>query len=65
VDDGCLKFISVFTVNSDGPFSLDRSQIEEIEFVSPVGIQSMIDEGTRLFTPTFLHVFQFYQAQHR
>jgi isopentenyl-diphosphate Delta-isomerase len=65
VDDGCLKFISVFTMNYDGPFTVDRSHIEEIEFVSPFQIQEMIQTGTRLFTPTFFQVFRFYQARNR
>lgn len=65
MDDGCLKFISVFTTKHDGPFVVDRSHIEEVEFVSPVLVQQMIDDGSRQFTPTFLHIFRFYQSRFR
>lgn len=63
MDDGCLKFISIFTMNYDGPFVLDRSHIEEIEFLLPVRVRGMIDDGTRQFTPTFLHVFRYYASR--
>lgn len=65
MDDGCLKFISVFTMNGNGPFAVDRSHIEEIEFVSPLLIQQMIDDRTRKFTPTFLHVFRYCRSRFR
>ena len=59
MDEGCLKFISIFTMNYDGPFVLDRSQIEQIEFVPSARVQRMIDDDPRQFTPTFLHVFRY------
>jgi len=65
MDDGCLKFISVFTMNHDGSFAVDRSHIKKIEFVSPFLIEQMIDDGTRQFTPTFLHVFRYLQSRFR
>jgi isopentenyl-diphosphate delta-isomerase len=63
IDDGCHKFISVFTMNDDGPFVPDQSHIEELEFVPPLLIQQMIDEGARRFTPTFVYVFRYYQSK--
>lgn len=63
MDDGCQKFISVFTMDNDGPFFFDRSHIEQIEFVPVVGVQKMIEDGTRRFTPTFLHVFRYYVSR--
>jgi isopentenyldiphosphate isomerase len=65
IDDGCLKFISVFTMKNDGPFAVDRSHIDEIEFVPTFRIEKMIERGTRQFTPTFLHVFRYYQSRSR
>ena len=62
-DEGCLKFISVFTMNYDGPFSVDRSHVKQIEFVSSARVQRMIDDRTRRFTPTFLHVFRYYLSR--
>ncbi|HVZ82271.1 MAG TPA: NUDIX domain-containing protein [Terracidiphilus sp.] len=65
VDDGCLKFISVFTARCDGPFIVDGSQIEMIEFVPRFLIQKMINDHSRQFTPTFLHVFDYFQSKFR
>lgn len=63
MDEGCLKFISIFTTNHDGPFAFERSHIEQIEFVPLVHVQEMIDDRTRRFTPTFLHVFRYYASK--
>lgn len=60
VDDGCLKFISVFRMKSNGPFTINQSHIQEIEFVPVPQISRMVADGSRQFTPTFLHVFRFY-----
>jgi isopentenyldiphosphate isomerase len=65
MDDGCLKFISVFMMRSDGPFLFDHSHIAEIEFAPPPQIQEMINNCTRQFTPTFLHVFQYFGSTAR
>jgi isopentenyldiphosphate isomerase len=59
-DDGCLKFISLFAAKCDGPFRINRSQIAKVQFESIPTIQRMIKDGSRRFTPTFLHVFRFY-----
>ena len=62
LDDGCLKFISVFQSFSDGPFHYDPSHIDRVEFVSTPEIRRLIETGSRIFTPTFLHVFRFYRS---
>ena len=64
-DNGCLKFISIFTTKSDGPFRPLRSQINELKFYSPVRIERMIADRTRPFTPTFTHVFGYYMSRFR
>lgn len=59
-DEGCTKFISLFTTLSDGPFKVDDTQIAALEFVSVTRIREMLLTGERKFTPTFLHLFDFY-----
>ena len=59
-DDGCLKFISLFTAKYSGPFRINRSQIAKVQFETLPRIQRMINDGSRQFTPTFLHVFRYY-----
>lgn len=62
VDDGCLKFISVFRSLNEGPFNFDPAHIAGLEFISPTEIGRMIATGERTFTPTFLQVFKFFQS---
>lgn len=62
-DDGCQKFIGVFTALYDGPFTADRQQIEELEFLPLRRISALRDSGARLFTPTFLKVLEFYESR--
>jgi isopentenyldiphosphate isomerase len=62
VDDGCQKFIGIFAGFYDGPFVVDREQIEGLEFLPLQQIHALSDSGARLFTPTFLKVLQFYES---
>ncbi len=62
IDDGCLKFIGIFVARHDGPFTFDRSHIADVEFVSPALIERMIGDHSRMFTPTFIQVFRYYQS---
>jgi len=59
-DDGCLKFIMLYTAHSSGPFVPDRSQILELAFFPLSQIQTARREGTMQFTPTLLHLLDFY-----
>lgn len=59
-DEGCVKFISLFTMTASGPFDYDPSHIAELQFQPLVRIQQMVQTGERHFTPTFLHLFAFY-----
>jgi isopentenyl-diphosphate delta-isomerase len=59
-DDGCTKFISLFTTISKGPFQFDRNHIEELQFVSLPQIGEMLRTRERKFTPTFAHVLDLY-----
>jgi isopentenyl-diphosphate Delta-isomerase len=65
VDDGCLKFIGVFSMEYDGPFRVDRDHIAEIEFTDPLEIQRMIDGAPQQFTATFRHVFRYFRSLSR
>ncbi len=62
-DDGCTKFIGVFRVNHDGPFSFDRSVIQDVKFESVHVIDRLRSSEAVSFTPTFLHVLRFYRQQ--
>ena len=59
-DEGCTKFISLFTTTSNGPFQFDRNHIEELQFVSLPQIGEMLRTRERKFTPTFAHVLDLY-----
>jgi len=57
-DGESTKFVGVFSAKGDGPFSVDREHIERVEFVSPAEIAEEMKNGSRVFTPTFRHIFQ-------
>ena len=63
IDDGCEKFIGVFAGIYDGPFAADKQQIEQLQFLPLRQIHALRDSGTRLFTPTFLRVLEFYESK--
>lgn len=62
IDQGCKKFITLFTASSDGPFQYDRSHIAQVQFLPVSEIVRLRRSGARLFTPTFLDVLGFYQS---
>jgi isopentenyldiphosphate isomerase len=64
-DEGCTKFISLFTTVANGPFSFDRTHIAELQFLPVPRIEHIIRAREGAFTPTFMHLFQFYLAQTR
>jgi isopentenyldiphosphate isomerase len=64
-DEGCKKFISVFTTIQNGPFDYDHEHIDQIEFLPLARIHELHNIGERNFTPTFLHVLNFYEAGRR
>lgn len=59
-DNGCTKFISLFTTVSNGPFTFDRSHVAELQFLSIARIRELLRTGERNFTPTFVHLLDFY-----
>jgi 8-oxo-dGTP pyrophosphatase MutT (NUDIX family) len=63
VDEGCRKFIAVFTAIYDGPIGFDQSHIETCEFLPLDIIPELQKAGLRNFTPTFLRVLSFYESK--
>ena len=59
-DEGCRKFITLYAVQLKGPFTPDLTHIAKLEFLSMGTIVNMMREDTCQFTPTFLHLFQFF-----
>lgn len=57
LDGASTKFIGIFTGHTDGPFRIDSSHIERVEFLRPEEIEAELRLGGRTFTPTFRHVF--------
>jgi isopentenyldiphosphate isomerase len=60
-DQGCQKFIGVFSTVRDGPFSFDRGHIDAVEFLPITTIHELRTTGSFRFTPTFLRVLDFYE----
>ena len=56
-DGESTKFIGIFTGHADGPFAIDSTHIERVEFVAPEKITAELRSGSRAFTPTFRHIF--------
>jgi isopentenyldiphosphate isomerase len=62
-DEGCSKFIGVFSTVHDGPFNYDRDHIEELEFLPRNVIHELHAAEARPFTPTFFRVLTFYESR--
>lgn len=62
-DEECKKFVSLFIATSEGPFQYDHQHIANLEFLSIERIVELNGTGQREFTPTFLHVLNFYQQR--
>lgn len=61
-DCGCKKFIALFVATCEGPFQPDQSHIEDLEFLPIDTIKQQVNNRERVFTPTFLHLLDFYRA---
>jgi ADP-ribose pyrophosphatase YjhB (NUDIX family) len=61
LDRGCRKFITVFVGSAEGPFQYDQTHIERLEFRPIPDIVLLQRNGERIFTPTVLHVLEFYR----
>lgn len=61
-DEGCLKFIGVFSTVNEGPFDFDRDHIHTVEFVPIREIREQQTRYNEALTPTFLRVLDFYET---
>jgi len=60
LDEGCRKFITLYAIRDDGPFAPDPSHVAEVEFVPLQQIRRDMIQSPSRFTPTFLHLLDFY-----
>jgi hypothetical protein len=52
-DEGCMKFISLFTTQCEGPFQPDSSHIAALAFLSLETTAKRLRDSERQVTPTF------------
>ena len=62
-ENGCSKFIGVFSANWDGEIRIDQSHISQVHFVDPCEVLRKCQAEPSKFTPTFLHVADRYLGQ--
>ncbi len=55
-DEGCIKWIGVFRLESDGPFTPDPGHIRALRFISLTGLTHELRDQPQAFTPTFRHI---------
>lgn len=60
-EDRCKKFIMLYQAQHGGPFRLDREQIVTVRWWTLPEIRAARQAERGQFTPTFLHIFDFYQ----
>lgn len=58
LDEGCKKFIAVYSVRHDGLFRFASSRATGLEFLSIPEIVASYRARRRTFTPTFIHVLR-------
>jgi isopentenyl-diphosphate delta-isomerase len=61
LDEGSNKFITLFEGRYDGPFVPDSSHIAKLEFVLLDQVIRTSQQDPSRFTPTFLHLLDFYR----
>ena len=64
-DEGCKKFVTLYEGSWGGARSLgvDKAQIERLDFLPTEKLIAQGDSAKQKFTPTFLHVLDFYINQ--
>jgi isopentenyldiphosphate isomerase len=62
-DDGCVKWISLFRVAAEGPFSPDHGHIADLEFRPLDVLGQQVAAAPDDFTPTFVHLFRLFRAR--
>jgi len=64
MDEDCIKWISVFRVENNGPFTPDYGHIRALRFVSLADLTLELHAGPQSFTPTFRHVADWLLQHH-
>ncbi len=64
-DSASSKFITLFETVMDGPFQIESGHIAAVEFLPLSTIRELLVSGGREFTPTFKHLFGFYEGATR
>ena len=59
-DMGRRKFVSLFLTTYDNELKPDSEQMDEVKFFDPKEITKMREKDANVFTPTFLHVLDYY-----
>jgi isopentenyl-diphosphate delta-isomerase len=62
-DEGCHKYITLIRAVHDGPLRPDPTHIADLQFAELRSVARMVSEHPDAFTPTFLHVFDFFRSQ--
>ena len=62
LDNGCKKFIGVYSLQRDGQFTFLSNQATGIEFLPVRDVRDACQSGRREFTATFVHVMRYLDA---
>jgi len=57
-DSGCRKFITLFTVQYEGPLAPAPAEVSSIELRSPSEVSELLFQEESRFTPTFAFIFE-------
>jgi isopentenyl-diphosphate delta-isomerase len=62
IDEGCHKFVMLFSYRHSGPFAIDSSHIARVEFVPVDQVCESVENDPSRFTPTFVRLLDFYTS---
>jgi hypothetical protein len=62
IDQGCRKFITLYTTVAARPRILEPDHIEKLQFWPISKVERQLCDAPGDFTETFQRVFRFYQA---
>ena len=62
-DERSLKFVELYTLE-DGPARINEpGHIAELAYWDQSDLEDAVESSSAIFTPTFLHVYRFYQQR--
>ena len=62
-DNGCRKYISLFTGTCVETLHPDPAHIASVQPVSLANVARMVTQQPEILTPTFIHVFKYFQSE--